>query len=135
MRLCIPHGDVDLVAAPLLYSPLFMGAAVLNVANLRIERGDTVILDDVSWVVEPGQHWAIIGANGSGKTSLLSALTGYLEPTEGGIEVLGERFGESDWREFSSAIRQRMAEQLGTSLEAGRSLQDREHDVGAVAPA
>ena len=83
----------------------------------------------------PGQHWAIIGANGSGKTSLLSALTGYLEPTEGGIEVLGERFGESDWREFSSAIRQRMAEQLGTSLEAGRSLQDREHDVGAVAPA
>ena len=94
-----------------------MEAAVLNVANLRIERGDTVILNDVSWRVEPGQHWAIIGANGSGKTSLLSALTGYLEPTDGVIAVFGERFGETDWRELrkhiglvSSSIRQMMAE-------------------------
>jgi iron complex transport system ATP-binding protein len=90
---------------------------ILNVTKLRIERGDIVILDDVCWRVEPGQHWAMIGANGSGKTSLLSALTGYLEPTDGEIEVFGERFGETDWRELrkhiglvSSAIRQMMAE-------------------------
>lgn len=91
--------------------------AVLNISKLRIERGDTVILDDVSWRVEPGQHWAMIGANGSGKTSLLSALTGYLEPTDGDIDVFGQRFGETDWRDLrqhiglvSSAIRQMMAE-------------------------
>ena len=90
---------------------------VLNVTKLRIKRGDTVILNDVSWRVELGQHWAMIGANGSGKTSLLSALAGYLEPTDGEIEVFGERFGETDWRELrkhiglvSSAIRQMMAE-------------------------
>jgi iron complex transport system ATP-binding protein len=93
------------------------GVPVLHVSKLRIERGDTVILDNISWRVEPGQHWAMIGANGSGKTSLLSALTGYLEPTDGEIEVFGERFGETDWRELrkhiglvSSAIRQMMAE-------------------------
>jgi iron complex transport system ATP-binding protein len=90
---------------------------VLNITKLRIERGDTVILNDVSWRVEPGQHWAMIGANGSGKTSLLSALAGYLEPTDGDIDVFGERFGETDWRDLrkhiglvSSAIRQMMAE-------------------------
>jgi len=92
-------------------------APILEVSNLRIERGGTVILNDVSWRVERGQHWAILGANGSGKTSLLSALTGYLMPTTGEIAVLGQRYGKSDWRELrkeiglvSSSIRQLMAD-------------------------
>jgi iron complex transport system ATP-binding protein len=92
-------------------------SVVLNIRNLRVERGETVILRDVSWRVEHGQHWAILGANGSGKTSLLSALTAYLTPTAGTIEVLGERYGETDWRELrkrvglvSSSVRQMMAE-------------------------
>ncbi len=59
----------------------------------------------------------ILGANGSGKTSLLRALTGYLSPSEGEISVLGEIYGQSDWRELrrkiglvSSSIRQMMTE-------------------------
>ena len=91
---------------------------ILSVTGLRLERGGTVILDDVNWRVERGQHWVILGANGSGKTSLLSALTGYLMPTDGAITVLGETYGESDWRELrkkiglvSSSIRQMMAEE------------------------
>ena len=91
--------------------------AILEVKNLRIERGGTTILDDVNWCVEPGEHWVILGPNGSGKTSLLSALTGYFMPTTGEIHVLGQTYGETDWRELrcriglvSSSIRQRMAE-------------------------
>ena len=56
---------------------------ILSVAGLRIERDGTVILNGVSWRVNAGEHWVILGANGSGKTSLLSALTGYLMPTAG----------------------------------------------------
>ena len=52
---------------------------ILEISNLRIQRGRTVILDNISWRVERGQHWVMLGANGSGKTSLLSALTGYLD--------------------------------------------------------
>ena len=92
-------------------------SAVLNVRNLRLVRGATVILDNVSWRVKRGEHWVILGANGSGKTSLLNALTAYLSPTAGTIEVLGERCGESDWRELrkriglvSSSVRQMMAD-------------------------
>ena len=90
---------------------------ILEVSHLSIRRDDTVLLEDISWRVERGQHWVMIGANGSGKTSLLSALTGYLMPTNGEITVLGQRYGESDWRELrkriglvSSSIRQMMAE-------------------------
>jgi iron complex transport system ATP-binding protein len=89
---------------------------ILEVSNLRIQRGTTTILDGVSWRIERGQHWVILGANGSGKTSLLSALAGYLAPTAGEISVLGRRYGRADWRELrkriglvSSAIRQMMA--------------------------
>ena len=77
---------------------------ILTVRDLTIQRGDTRILDHVSWEVGRGQHWVILGANGSGKTSLLSALTGYLTPTEGDITVLGETFGASDWRELRKFI-------------------------------
>ncbi len=90
---------------------------VLEVSGLSIERGGTKILRDVSWRVTRGQHWAILGANGSGKTSLLSALTGYLMPTAGDIFLLGQRYGESDWRELrkriglvSSSVRQMMSD-------------------------
>src|SRR6185312_14030367 len=90
---------------------------VLEISNLKIRRGDVTILDGVNWRVERGQHWAILGANGSGKTSLLSALTGYLMPTAGEISLLGKIYGKSDWRELrkqigivSSSIRQMMAD-------------------------
>ncbi len=73
---------------------------VLEVSRLRVVRGRTVILRDVSWRVGAGENWVILGANGSGKTSLLKALTGFLSPTEGGFAVLGRRYGASDWREL-----------------------------------
>lgn len=78
--------------------------SILEVNNLRVARGDTTILDGVSWRVRPGEHWAILGANGSGKTSLLKALTGYLSPTGGEISLLGRRYGTCDWRDLRLKI-------------------------------
>lgn len=92
--------------------------AILQVAGLGVRRDGVNILRDINWSVQPGQHWVMLGANGSGKTSLLSSLTGYLMPTCGEITVLGETYGESDWRELrkkiglvSSALRQMMADE------------------------
>lgn len=88
---------------------------ILDIEGLSISRSGTLILSAVSWRVLPGEHWVILGANGSGKTSLLAALTGYLMPTAGEISALGERYGETDWRELrtriglvSSSLRQMM---------------------------
>ena len=88
---------------------------ILSVSNLCISRDGTRILSAINWTVLPGEQWVILGSNGSGKTSLLSALTGYLTPSSGELSLLGETFGESDWRKLrervgivSSSIRQKV---------------------------
>jgi iron complex transport system ATP-binding protein len=87
--------------------------SILAVSGLTVQRGAATILDNISWQVGRGEHWVILGANGAGKTSLLSALTGYLTPTSGRVELLSHTYGTTDWRELrqrvglvSSAIRQ-----------------------------
>jgi len=46
-------------------------------------------LADVSFSIAPGEAWGVIGASGSGKTTLLNLVLGLLEPSEGGIFLLG----------------------------------------------
>lgn len=77
---------------------------VLAVTELTVQRGATTILQDLAWRVERGEHWVILGGNGSGKTSLLSAITGYLTPSRGEITVLRRCYGRADWRELRRAI-------------------------------
>ena len=88
---------------------------ILRAANLSVVRSGFVLLDNLFWSMKSAERWVILGANGSGKTSLLSALTGYLTPSAGTIELLGERYGRSNWPELrkriglvSSSIRQMM---------------------------
>lgn len=78
--------------------------AILEVSQLRVSRGPTEILRGIDWRVGPGEHWTILGANGSGKTSLLKALTGFLSPTGGDLALLGRRYGHCDWRELRLQI-------------------------------
>ncbi|HQF40656.1 MAG TPA: ATP-binding cassette domain-containing protein [Opitutaceae bacterium] len=77
---------------------------LLDLHGLRISRGRTTILAGLDWTVRRGEHWVILGSNGAGKSSLLAALTGYLTPSGGEIEVLGRHFGRSDWRELREHI-------------------------------
>ncbi len=74
--------------------------AILDVTDLRVNRGRAAILRGINWRIGRGEHWVVLGANGSGKTTLLKALTGYLSPTSGGFAVLGLRYGQCDWREL-----------------------------------
>ncbi|HEY0789828.1 MAG TPA: ATP-binding cassette domain-containing protein [Chthoniobacterales bacterium] len=101
--------------------------AIISVHGLGVKRGGTPILEDLSWAVEDGEHWTVLGANGSGKTSLLSCLTGYLTPSQGEVTVLDRRYGHSDWRELrkevglvSSSIRQLITDEQ-TALEVTAS--------------
>lgn len=69
----------------------------LKVENVGFRRGRT-ILRDVSWSVDHGQHWCILGPNGCGKTTLINVISGYDCPSTGCISVDGNTFGQADWR-------------------------------------
>ncbi len=55
---------------------------------------DTVVLEDVSLVVEAGTLLAVVGPNGAGKSTLLKVMAGLLRPWGGRIKVLGAPPGE-----------------------------------------
>ena len=62
------------------------------------------ILDDISISLGSGERWVVLGPNGSGKTSLVRLFSGYAYPSEGTLQVLGERFGRTDLRLLRARI-------------------------------
>ena len=78
--------------------------AIISIHDLRVVRGGTEILTGIQWEVAAKENWVILGANGSGKTSLLSCVTGYLTPSAGTVEVLGKVYGKADWRELRKEV-------------------------------
>ncbi len=77
---------------------------ILNIANASYKKDNVYILKNINWKVQPGEHWAVIGLNGSGKTSLLKLINGYIFPSSGEVTVLGKKFGEYDFRELRKSI-------------------------------
>jgi iron complex transport system ATP-binding protein len=76
----------------------------LRLDGVRLVREDTVILDDVDWVVADGERWIVLGPNGCGKTSLLRIASLYLHPSAGRVEVLGGVLGRIDVRRHRQRI-------------------------------
>ena len=76
----------------------------IELQSVSFVRDAKPILDHVSWRIEPGQHWALLGANGSGKTTLLKIVSGYEWPTSGQVSVMGHVFGRTDVRELRKTI-------------------------------
>lgn len=104
---------------PVPIAPPAPAGLILAARRLCVQRGNDRILRDVSWEVKRGEHWVILGANGSGKTSLLSALTAYVTPSSGSVEVLGAAYGRADWRALrkrvglvSSSVRQMIGDEV-----------------------
>lgn len=62
---------------------------LLDVASIRVARGEVDTLRDVSLSVRSGELVAILGANGAGKTTLLRALSGLLPPHAGAVTFNG----------------------------------------------
>ncbi|WFE30743.1 ABC transporter ATP-binding protein [Solwaraspora sp. WMMD791] len=63
--------------------------AIIEVTNLHKRYGDTVAVDDVSFIVEAGEIFGILGPNGAGKTTTVECVSGLRTPDRGQVTVLG----------------------------------------------
>jgi ATP-binding cassette subfamily F protein uup len=63
-----------------------LGDKVLDALGVSLTLGERPILDGVTWQLGPGDRVALVGVNGSGKTSLLRLLAAEIEPSAGRID-------------------------------------------------
>ena len=78
--------------------------SVLDLSDVTVVRGETRILDHVTWRVHEGERWVILGPNGAGKTTLLQIAAARLHPTSGRARILGEQLGAVDVFELRPRI-------------------------------
>ncbi len=84
-----------------------LGKDVLDLEDATIQRGDRVLVDDATWRLGPGDRVGLIGANGSGKTSVLSILAGQASPDAGRLRrgrtvevaLLSQELGDLDTKQ------------------------------------
>ena len=57
----------------------------LTIKNLACNRGSNIVFDKISFEIKPGQTFLFKGSNGSGKTSLIRTIAGFIKPHEGEI--------------------------------------------------
>lgn len=61
----------------------------LEARSLSLVRDGTVVLNDVSFAVSPGEVYALLGGNGAGKSTTLLTFLGFLAPSDGKVLVSG----------------------------------------------
>ncbi|MEU8631919.1 ABC transporter ATP-binding protein [Amycolatopsis sp. NPDC048633] len=63
---------------------------VIDVDRLNLTYGDFAAVKDLSFQVERGELYALLGTNGAGKTSTLETVEGHRAPTSGAVRVFGQ---------------------------------------------
>ena len=60
------------------------GGARIEISNATVYLRHTPVLHNITWTIEPGQNWAVLGENGAGKSTLMRLLAGDEFPAAGG---------------------------------------------------
>ena len=64
-----------------------LGKQVVDLTDVTVRLGEKTVLDDVSWIIGPGDRFGIVGENGAGKTTLLRVIEGALAPSVGRVKI------------------------------------------------
>ena len=64
-----------------------LGKQVVDLTDVTVRLGGKTVLDDVSWIIGPGDRFGIVGENGAGKTTLLRVIEGALAPNAGRVKI------------------------------------------------
>ena len=64
-----------------------LGKQVVDLTDVTVRLSGKTVLDDVSWIIGPGDRFGIVGENGAGKTTLLRVIEGALAPSAGRVKI------------------------------------------------
>jgi len=73
----------------MIHPPPHAETPAIQIADLRVDYGNFVAVDDVSMTVPPGEIFGLVGPNGAGKTSTFRVLATLMEPTYGEVRLAG----------------------------------------------
>lgn len=94
----------DHKVASLQHSFPLQGRVEFSGVSFRYPGSDLRVLEDISFQVEPGQRVAIMGATGSGKSSLVQLIPRLYEPTRGTIRIDGRDIAHIDSSRLRGSI-------------------------------
>jgi molybdate transport system ATP-binding protein len=122
--------------------------SLIVLRNGVVEYNDKPILHGLTWQVDPGQHWQIVGQNGAGKSTLLSLITGdHAQGYSNDLTLFGRRrgSGETIWDikrhigyvssslhldyRVSSSVRNVILSGFFDSIGIYQSVSDRQHQL------
>jgi len=63
-----------------------LGKDVVDIEGVSVSYGDHRVLEDVTWLIAPGERTGVLGVNGAGKSTLLGLVTGAVTPTTGRVK-------------------------------------------------
>ena len=87
---------------------------IIQVQNLTMAYGDSVIMDNISFDVMRGQRFVILGGSGCGKSTLLKHMIGLYEPAQGKILIDGKDIVSAQGKEKKALLRK-----FGVSYQSG----------------
>ena len=112
-----------------------LGKQVIEMKDVSFAYpGGSDVIDDVTWLIGPGDRYGILGANGAGKSTLLQVMTGRLSPTAGTVKIgASVRFGwmsqhldslseKDDWRVLEVLSRYKRSYMVGGKLQSPTQL-------------
>lgn len=117
------------------------GRIELRNITFRYSPNDPLVLNGISLIVEPGDHIAITGPSGGGKSTLVKILLGLIEPDDGEVLIDGvplARFGHKNFHEQVGAVLQDdslFAGSLADNIALFDDAPDMERIVGAAVTA
>ena len=77
---------------------------ILHYENVTFRRDGKVILDGINWHINEGENWALLGLNGSGKSTILGMIPAYIFPTTGEVRIFGHKFGNYVWKNIKRRV-------------------------------
>src|SRR5687768_5988586 len=87
---------------------------IIRVEHFTAAYGDNVIIDDVSFEVQRGEVFVILGGSGSGKSTLIKHMVGLYRPAAGTIRIEGDDIARAE-----GGTRLRILQKIGVMYQSG----------------